>query len=430
MAVIKKLEHKVFIPYTTIFNPPGQTSEQAKESKRHLMIHGCVTEIGKNSLKYVPLSDEGNPVVPVTPPADLASELEEKCGMGATCCKELTWQESEKAEKRLQFDYMVYALGSHLPAPINIWSTVDHDASIQIERPLGCQGSKERGRAWLQAAQKRIEAAKSIAVIGGGALGVQFATDIAAIHGPGNKKVTLIHSRQHLLNRFETFMHDGAMDKLTDLEIEVVLGARVDMTHLASREADHGIERVIRTIDGREFEAELVLFCTGQKPNSQLLATLYPESINPNDGSVTVNRYLQIAKKPNPDSDESDLQLVDDHIFVVGDTADAFGALQAGHTAWAQSRLACRNIARLIEAEKPAKLRRKVNIERQQWEAAENLVEEFLESYIPPRPSIKDSAITQHDGVFSESGKESCQDDLYSEIMWTSRGLSVDDMTI
>ncbi|KAJ9121358.1 hypothetical protein QFC24_004696 [Naganishia onofrii] len=434
MAVIKNLEHKVFIPYTTIFNPEGQTSEQAQDNKRHLMIHGCVTEIGKNSLKYVPLSDQGNPIAPVTPPVDMASSMDEQCGMGATCCKELSWQESEKAEKTLQFDYMVYAFGSHLPAPINIWSTVSHDADVQIDKPQGsCQGSKERGRAWLKAAQSRIEKAKSIAVIGGGALGVQFATDIAAIHGPGNKKVTLIHSRQHLLNRFETYMHDGAMEKLAELQVDVVLGARVDMSHLASREADHGIDRVIRTMDGREFEAELVVRTGGQKPNSQLLATLYPESIN-HGGMVTVNRHLQIAKKPSHDSQESEIQMVDKHIFVVGDTADAFGALQAGHTAWAQARLACRNIARMVEAEKPVKLRRKLNVERHEWEEAET-VEEVLESYTPPRPSIKvslglDAAITQNDGVFSKSGKESCQDDLYSEIMWTSRGLSVEDMTI
>lgn len=54
-------------------------------------------------------------------------------------------------------------------------------------------------------------------------------------------------------------MHDGAMEKLAELQVDVVLGARVDMSHLASREADHGIDRVIRTMDGREFEAELVV---------------------------------------------------------------------------------------------------------------------------------------------------------------------------
>lgn len=88
---------------------------------------------------------------------------------------------------------------------------------------------------------------------------VEFATDIAAIHGPGSKKITLIHSRPHLLNRFETYMHDGAMEKLEQLQIDVVLGARVDMKHLESRRADHGVERVIKTLDGREFEADLVV---------------------------------------------------------------------------------------------------------------------------------------------------------------------------
>jgi hypothetical protein len=132
MAVMKNQEHKVFIPYTTIFQPEGLTPEQLEDSKRHQMIHGCVTEIGKRTLKYVPLSDEGKPIVPVTPPADIAAKVEEDCGMGAACCKELSWEESEKAERTLHYDYMIYALGSHLPAPINIWSTVDHNADIKM----------------------------------------------------------------------------------------------------------------------------------------------------------------------------------------------------------------------------------------------------------------------------------------------------------
>jgi NADH dehydrogenase FAD-containing subunit len=117
--------------------------------------------------------------------------------------------------------------------------------------------------------------------------------------------------------------------------------------------------------------------------------SLYPESINPNDGSVTVNRFLQIAKKPQPDSDESEIRLVDENIFVVGDTADAFGALQAGHTAWAQAEVAVRNIARLVEAEKPVKLRRKMDVEQTRWEEAKVPVEEELEKYTPPPPAIK-----------------------------------------
>jgi hypothetical protein len=49
------------------------------------MIHGCVTEIGKRSLKYVPLSDQGKPVVPATPPVEVPAQLEDDCGMGAAC---------------------------------------------------------------------------------------------------------------------------------------------------------------------------------------------------------------------------------------------------------------------------------------------------------------------------------------------------------
>lgn len=55
-------------------------------------------------------------------------------------------------------------------------SDVMSDESLLMlcsDESAGYQGSKERGRAWLQAAQQRIEKARSIAVIGGGALGVR-----------------------------------------------------------------------------------------------------------------------------------------------------------------------------------------------------------------------------------------------------------------
>jgi NADH dehydrogenase FAD-containing subunit len=38
-------------------------------------------------------------------------------------------------------------------------------------------------------------------------------------------------------------------------------------------------------------------------------------------------------------------------VFVAGDCADAFGALNAGHTAWAQGGLAAENILTLIRKE-------------------------------------------------------------------------------
>jgi pyruvate/2-oxoglutarate dehydrogenase complex dihydrolipoamide dehydrogenase (E3) component len=43
-------------------------------------------------------------------------------------------------------------------------------------------------------------------VIGGGALGIQLATDVKEVHG--ETEVTVLHSREQLLPRFDKQMHE------------------------------------------------------------------------------------------------------------------------------------------------------------------------------------------------------------------------------
>lgn len=84
-------------------------------------------------------------------------------------------------------------------------------------------GTKAKSRQWLRTAHHRIKAATSVLVVGGGALGVressnpsvvaslpdpsaEFATDVADVYP--TKQVTLVHSRDQLLPRFDKRMHD------------------------------------------------------------------------------------------------------------------------------------------------------------------------------------------------------------------------------
>lgn len=84
-------------------------------------------------------------------------------------------------------------------------------------------GTKTKSRQWLRTAHHKIKGATSVLVVGGGALGVrecnqptscmglhdrftEFATDIADVYP--TKEVTLVHSRDHLLPRFDKWMHD------------------------------------------------------------------------------------------------------------------------------------------------------------------------------------------------------------------------------
>jgi apoptosis-inducing factor 2 len=60
--------------------------------------------------------------------------------------------------------------------------------------------------------QDRIAASSSVLVVGGGAAGIQFSTDIKS-HYP-EKQVTLVHSRDRFLPNFDQYLHDAVSQNL------------------------------------------------------------------------------------------------------------------------------------------------------------------------------------------------------------------------
>ncbi|KAL1704895.1 hypothetical protein EV121DRAFT_204690 [Schizophyllum commune] len=260
---------------------------------------------------------------------------------------------------KLDFEYAIYALGSTLPAPVNLWGP-RLDAKMRADPDMVETlqvGSKASGIAWLKAAQKVIRETRSVLVVGGGALGIQFATDIADVYP--EKRVTLLHSRTQLLPRFSQEMHNEILRQMNRLNINVVLGERLDVQSVAEKKSSESGERVVRITSGRELAADLVLMCTGQKPNTETLRALEPTLLN-EEGRVRVTRTLQLNSPAFA------------HMFAVGDCADAFGALCAGHNAAFQGVHAAQNLLRLIAS-------------REQPEAKH----EPLESYEPHPPGIK-----------------------------------------
>ncbi|KAJ8482192.1 hypothetical protein ONZ45_g15038 [Pleurotus djamor] len=127
-----------------------------------------------------------------------------------------------------------------------------------------------------------------------------------------------------------------------------------------------------------------------------------------------VLRSMQLGlRKPSPDTNTTldaslDALTLEEttpypNIFVVGDSADAFGAIQAGHTAWAQGEVAAKNVIRLTEKPdtKPGE----------------------LEQYAPGPPGIKVS-LGMVGGVVGT--KDDGVDDLQAASMWPLFGIKVD----
>lgn len=77
-------------------------------------------------------------------------------------------------EETVYFDYCVYALGSGMPDPVNVWSEhpnmpqdIVHD---HRERGLG---TKRGGIRWMQRKAEHLRRAQRIVIVGGGALGIR-----------------------------------------------------------------------------------------------------------------------------------------------------------------------------------------------------------------------------------------------------------------
>ncbi|KAH8921880.1 FAD/NAD(P)-binding domain-containing protein [Atractiella rhizophila] len=225
----------------------------------------------------------------------------------------------------IAFSHCVLALGSTLP-PV-------------LVPPPGTT-TKPALIDFLNAQHLDIQRARNVLVVGGGAAGIQYASDIKDAWP--EKKVTMVHSRMRVLPEFEREVHDITMQRLEELGVEVVLGERVTIPSDGERKPQRGEKRTYVTSKGREIkDVDLLLLCTGQRPNSTLIRSSFPSSVN-DSGYVKVNRHMQLV-------DAEGSVLGGGKVWAVGDVVDGFGAIKAGHTGWNQATICAQNILRLLQ---------------------------------------------------------------------------------
>ena len=109
-------------------------------------------------------------------------------------------------------------------------------------------------------------------IVGGGALGIQFATDIADLYNnPENaehlpealrpakkKRITIVHSRERFLPLYKQEVHDEVVRRMKELGIEVVLGERLSLP----AEDKPGETKTVQTSSGKIIEYDLLVRLT------------------------------------------------------------------------------------------------------------------------------------------------------------------------
>ena len=109
--------------------------------------------------------------------------------------------------KYVPYAYLAIATGATQSPPAKL-----------LASPKGEAGAEVR------VLQARVEKAEKVAIVGGGAVGVQLSVDIESFYK--DKTVVLIHLRDQLLSSFGVRLHEFVVGKLGALGVDVWLGER------------------------------------------------------------------------------------------------------------------------------------------------------------------------------------------------------------
>ncbi|KAF7137102.1 hypothetical protein CNMCM5793_007115 [Aspergillus hiratsukae] len=272
-AIVPGQEHKAFIPYTGLFSSVPRPSTHAVVQARVLSV----------SPQFVTLDRQ--------------------------------WQDS----KQIPYEYLAIATGTRLAQPAGM---KDDDKVSSVE--------------YLQNHQADIKRSKLILIVGGGAVGVQMATDLKE-HYP-DKEVTLVQSRARVMPLFHEQLHELIKKRFDELGVRLITDARVSVP--LEGFPTNGRAFDVQLTNGSKVSTEFVILATGQRPNNDLLSSLTPSRpgslINSDNGFVRVRRTLQLQDESFP------------NIFAVGDIADT-GAQKAARPGSVQAGVVARNIQALIE---------------------------------------------------------------------------------
>ena len=181
-------------------------------------------------------------------------------------------------------DYIVLATGSSYAAPF---------------KPAG--DSIDDFRKASADVSAKLAAAKSVVIVGAGAVGTELAGEIAAAQP--DKDVTLVSADTALFPMYPAKLGAQLKRKLERAGVTVLLGQRAEnLQHM-----DKPYAGSVRLTDGRVIEADLVFPVIGSRPNTALVQTLPGVTVAPT-GRVKTDKWMRPSKHPN--------------VFIAGDIAD------------------------------------------------------------------------------------------------------------
>ncbi len=206
------------------------------------------------------------------------------------------------ASQVFPYDYLVIASGSRYESPIK-------EAEMVIAG---------RSKELTQYAEK-LRKAQNVLIIGGGIVGVELAAEIIAAFP--EKKLTLVHAKEELMERTPPKAREYARKWLEEKGVTIVFNERI-INHQKG---------YYRTETGKSFSSELVFLCTGIRPNYEFLEKHYAAQLDAKH-FFFFNEHLQVLNSPT--------------IFAAGDINN-MPEEKTAQSAEKQARVVVKNIFRL-----------------------------------------------------------------------------------
>ena len=187
--------------------------------------------------------------------------------------------------QRVEADYIVVATGSSNAMPF---------------KPVG--DDVEGLRQANQRIHDQLKAARSIAIVGAGAVGTELAGEI--VHAMPDKKITLISDLDRLFPTMPDKLGNALAGKLRDAGVTLVLGKRAEsLQSLTEPYAGR-----LKLSDGSEQDFDLIFPVLGSRASSELIDGL-PGTQKGTANRVKEDPWMRPSSLPN--------------LFAAGDVADA-----------------------------------------------------------------------------------------------------------
>jgi NADH dehydrogenase FAD-containing subunit len=201
---------------------------------------------------------------------------------------------SDDATKSIHYDFLVVASGSTTA------STIGKDST---KVPFKATQTAADVASIIRAAQEEIAGAKSILVIGGGPVGVEFAGELGeARKGLSDSQVILVTQSERLLPTLKLAASEKARVLLEKQGVKIHIGRQV----VDIRQDQEAKEWTVTLDTGDKITADLSVSTTGLLPNNSFL----PQGLLSADGWVKVNAEFQVLGDSN--------QIIDS-LYAVGD---------------------------------------------------------------------------------------------------------------